>query len=185
VDVVTTLSVVIPTTGRPELAYAVSSARCVADEVIVVCDGYNHGPVEGADVTVCGAYGAPGLARNAAAPYVTTEWVGFLDDDDALVPDVYRATIEQLREADMVITLMNDPDLGNIPKIGLPIMHGNVGISFAVRSDLFRQEPFIAGPPFTMRGEDFEYVRRYMDKQRAVCVSDAVGYIVLPQEART
>lgn len=181
----TTLSVVIPTTGRAELAYAVSSARCAADEVIVVCDGYNHGPIEGADVTVCGAYGAPGLARNAAAPYVTSEFVGFLDDDDALVPDVYRSTIDNLSAADLIITMMDCPDLGLIPKIGLPIMHGNVGISFAVRADLFRQEPFIAGPPFTMRGEDFEYVRRFMDKQRAVCVSDAVGYIVLPQEART
>ena len=175
----TSLTIVIPTTGRPSLRRAVWSAAAVADQVIVVADGCEA--VTDADLTVSGVFGAPGRARNGAAPYVGCEWVGFLDDDDELLP-AYREQVDAHAGADMIVHTMHDPDLGYVPRPDLPLMHMNVGISFTVRADLFRQQRFIAGPPETMRGEDFEYVRRFMDQNRVIVRTNVVAYRVLPEE---
>lgn len=178
------LTIVIPTTGRDSLRHAVWSAQQVADQVIVVADGCTIDWHCDADLIIEADAGQPGTARNEAIPYVTSEWVGFLDDDDELVPGVYRESIDELDGADVVVLTMDDPDLGLVPRPGLPIFHGNIGISFALRSDIWRAQPFIAGPPLTMRGEDYELVRRLMDKHYTVAITEAVGYRVLPQEAR-
>lgn len=165
------LTIVIPTTGRETLQRAEASAWAAADEVIVIHDN--------------GRYGCPGLARNAAADRVKTTHVGFLDDDDVLVPEVYRrVTLDVHPAAAMVIHTMWTPDVGPVPRPGWPIDHGNVGISFTVQADVFRAEPFIAGPPITMRGEDFELVRRFMDKRYPVVLSQEVAYVARPEEVR-
>jgi hypothetical protein len=52
-----------------------------------------------------------------------------------------------------------------------------------VRTEVWRANPFIAGPPATFRGEDFELVRRLMDQNRIVALSNEVGYLIRPQEA--
>lgn len=174
------LTIVIPTTGRETLDRAVASAEHAADQVIVIADGCPH---VHADLHVdCGA---PGLTRNAAIPYITGDWVGFCDDDDILVPDVYRAAIEEHADAaDLIVQRMSHPELGFIPRLGTEteLFHGNVGISFALRASLFRDHPFIAGPPLTMRGEDYELVRRLLDQGRHVVVTGDVGYVVNPEE---
>jgi len=176
---VSSLTIVIPTTGRDTLNRAIESAEAAADEVIVVADGW-RGPA-----TIHGEYGAPGLARNAALWDVATTHVGFLDDDDVLIPDVYRhVTLDVHPAADMVLHSMWHPELGPVPRPGWPITHGNVGISFAMRTSVARAHPFIAGPPFTMRGEDYELVRRLMDEGAPIALSPHVAYIVRPEEVR-
>ena len=173
------LTVVIPTTGRESLERAYASADACADQVIVVADNTPDTP---ADLHV--NYGCPGLVRNAAIPYVTGDWVGFLDDDDILVPDVYRPVTEALSaDFDVVVHTMNDPQLGLIPRPGLVLFHGNVGISFAMRTALWTQHPFLPGPPRSIN-EDYGLVRLMQDQERRVAVSQAVAYIVRPEEAR-
>lgn len=174
------LSIVIPTTGRGTLARAVDAAWRCADQVIVVADG---APEVTADVHV--DFGAPGLVRNAAAPYITGDWVGFCDDDDVLVPDVYRSVVEDHAEGvDVIVHTMADPEYGLIPRPlpDVPLFHGNVGISFTLRTELFRAHPFIAGPPLTMRGEDYELVTRLVEHDARLVVSGAVAYLVRPEE---
>jgi glycosyltransferase involved in cell wall biosynthesis len=178
-DGMSTLTVVIPTTGRDTLERAYESAAAAADEVIIVADG--------CDVTadVHGDYGAPGLARNAGVALVRTTHVGFLDDDDVLIPDVYRhVTLDVHPAAAMVLHTMWTPDVGPVPRPGWPIDHGNVGISFTMRTSVAKAEPFIAGPPFTMRGEDFELVRRLMDKGAPIALSHEIAYVARPEEVR-
>jgi GT2 family glycosyltransferase len=76
------------------------------------------------------------------------------------------------------------PDIGPVPRPGWPIELGNVGISFTLRTDIWRERPFIAGPPLTMRGEDFELVRRCMDHGLPIALSQEVAYIARPEEVR-
>jgi len=174
------LTIVIPTRGdSPHLERAIEAAKLAAEDVIVI-DGID----------------APGKARNEAIGLLSTEWVGFLDDDDILLPHTYREATDYWagQGADVVVHTMIDENGNKIPRPGatyliqgdrgvpLPtIWHGNVGISFAMKSELWRQNPFIAGPPYTMRGEDYELLRRLMDQDRFVVVSDAVAYIVKPE----
>ena len=166
------LTIVIPTTGRDTLERASASAWAAADEVIVVHDD--------------GRYGAPGLARNAAADQVKTTHVGFLDDDDVLIPEVYRrVTLDVHPAAPMVIHTMWHPELGPVPRPGWPIELGNVGIGFAMRTEVWRAlGPFIPGPPHSMVGEDFELVRRAMDRNLPIALSPEIAYIVRPEEHR-
>ena len=173
------LTIVIPTTGRDTLDRAIASAESAADEVIVVADGWK-GPA-----TIHGEFGAPGLARNAAMWDVQTTHVGFLDDDDVLVGEVYRrVTLDVHPAAPMVIHTMWHPELGPVPRPGWPIELGNVGISFAMRTEVWRAlGPFIPGPPFTM-AEDFELVRRLMDRNLPIALSPEIAYIVRPEEHR-
>lgn len=177
------LTIVIPTTGRESLERAKASAWAAADDVIVVADGDESVPAR-----VHVDAGCPGITRNAAIPHVRTEWVGFLDDDDALVPDVYRRAFDELANdgCDVVVQTMDHPTLGLIPRPQVPgvLFHGNVGISFAVRSKWWRHNPFIAGPPRTFRGEDYELVRRAQDQDRTVVISTEVGYVVTPEVPR-
>lgn len=179
----TTLTIVIPTTGRDTLERAKAAAWACADDVIVVADGTFDVPS-----TIWGDYGAPGLARNAAIPYLRTEWVGFCDDDDVIVPDVYRRVFDDLANpgCDVIVQTMDHPLIGMVPRPELQgvLCHGNVGISFAVRTAWFRENPFIAGPPRTMRGEDYELVQRATEQGCTVVISPEVAYVVDPEVPR-
>lgn len=176
----TTLTVVIPTIGRTTLDRASRLAAMCADQVIVVADNC---------IEICADlhvnFGCPGLVRNAAMPLVTSEWVAFCDDDDVLIPETYRNGLKTYRDADMVIHTMWHPQLGPIPRPGYLIAHGNVGISYMIRNELWQTNPFIAGPPATFRGEDFELVQRMIDQERNVVTSGDVGYLVRPQESQS
>jgi hypothetical protein len=175
-----TICVIIPTTGRDTLERAVRSAQAFADQVLVVADGARH-----VDAALHVDLGCPGLVRNAAARYVWTDLVAFCDDDDVLVPDVYRRGVEMHPDVDMLIHTMWDSTVGFVPRPGWPIEYGNVGISFVLQASLFREQQFIAGPPRTFRGEDFELVRRFIDQERTIAVSQEVGYLVRPQEGQS
>ena len=174
------LSIVIPTIGRKTLERAVASAEACADEVIIVADGRSDIV---ADLHV--DLGAPGLVRNAGVEVATGDWVGFLDDDDVLIPDVYRANWEPHPAADMVLHPMWHPELGPLPRPGSdPIVHGNIGISFTVKRRLALEEPMLPGPPHCASIEDYEYVRRFRDKHRILVMAQSIAYIVRPEQHR-
>ena len=176
----TTLGIVIPTVGRDSLERAVRSADRCADQTVVVADQCMVDAHYGA---VLADVGCPGFARNVGAEHVWTEWLGFCDDDDQLVPDLYRQAVERHPAVDMIVHTAWHPELGPIPRPGWPLEHGNVTIAFTVKTKAFREEGgFIAGPPRTFRGEDYEMVRRFIDNGRIVVLSPPVAYLIRPEE---
>ncbi|WP_194409378.1 glycosyltransferase [Microbacterium cremeum] len=88
-----TVSVVIPTTGRPELSRAVRSARDqrgeVEVEVVVVNDSPDDSATAGVDADVVvwtGGRRGGGHARNRGVEAAGGRYVAFLDDDDEWTP---------------------------------------------------------------------------------------------------
>lgn len=90
-----TLTAVIPSTGRPELARAISSARgqrAVRVQLVVVVDGAPGSVadqlLEGADqVLWTGGRRGASHARNLGVSVADGAWIGFLDDDDEWMPE--------------------------------------------------------------------------------------------------
>ena len=176
----TSLSIVIPTIGRDTLERADRSACRCAQRVIRVADGCAHVAAE-----VHGTFGAAGLARNAGVELVDTTFVGFLDDDDVIVPEVYRRVLEANADADLILHSAWHPQLGPIPRPGWMTEFGNTTIAMTVRTSVLRAlGGFVAGFPFTFKGEDFELFRRFVDHNRAVVASPEIAYLIRPEEHR-
>lgn len=174
------LSIVIPTIGRDTLERADRSAARCAQRVVRVADNC---PDVVADV--CGYFGAAGLARNAGVDLVDTTFVGFCDDDDELVPDVYRRAVNAHADADLILHSAWHPQLGPIPRPGWMTEFGNTTVAMTVRTSTFRElGGFIAGFPFTFKGEDFELFRRFVDHGKRVVASPEVAYLIRPEETR-
>jgi glycosyltransferase involved in cell wall biosynthesis len=155
------ITFVVPTVGRPSLAAAVASLLAQDDpawRAILIGDGLEpQAPDDPRFRTLrVEKIGHPGLVRNEAFRYVRTAWAGFLDDDDRLAPQYVRKLREQGRRADVVVFRMCHPQLGVLPRDDV-VRHGNVGISFAVRTRLLRTTPFRAD--YIHSNEDFELLR--------------------------
>ncbi len=97
------VSVIIPTTGRPELARAIASVRAqvgVKAEVIVVVDGSNPPAlgVEADQILFTGSHAGGGRARNMGIQASDAGVVAFLDDDDTWRPTKLRDQLQRLQE---------------------------------------------------------------------------------------
>jgi glycosyltransferase involved in cell wall biosynthesis len=96
-----TVSVVIPSIGRPSLEFAAKSAlRQPGVEVeVVVVDSSGSGaarPYLGADVTYVetGERLSAGAARSLGCERGSGEWIAFLDDDDICLPSRFRSQVD-------------------------------------------------------------------------------------------
>jgi glycosyltransferase involved in cell wall biosynthesis len=174
------ITLLVPTAGRPSLRRALDSLLAQSDgdwHAIVIGDG--RAPEVPADERIRGLevpkIGHPGLVRNKALPLVTTPWTGFLDDDDRLTPDYVRRLRAEAAGADVVIFRMSHPQLGVLPREDV-VRHGNVGISFAARTELLRETPFRAD--FVASNEDFELLHDLAVRGARIHFSPCCVYLV-------
>jgi len=116
-----------------------------------------------------------GSVRNEAIKYVTTEWVGFVDDDDTLTPCYVDRFLSHVKEdIDVIIFRMNLDDR-ILPPLNHATFHINyVGISFAVKTSLFH-EGFWFEPS---SAEDFYLLDRYRSERKHIMISPHVTYLV-------
>lgn len=112
--------------------------------------------------------------RNSLVHKITTEWVGFIDDDDILCPE-YVAEVERVKDqTNFIMFKMQNYD-SIIPHKDV-IKFGNVGISFAMKTDLLRANPFQGWEC----GEDFRMIKAIEDSGEEIYFSEYLGYIVRP-----
>ena len=127
-------------------------------------------------ITKIGFSNCAGLVRSAAAPHVRGEWVAFLDDDDTVFSNYVQALVEA-PQADLIVFRMV---MGNriVPhpacRNASQLRGGDVGISFSVKSDIFKS--ILMRPS---EYEDYTFIDN-VRKTHTVRVSDAVTYNVRP-----
>lgn len=121
-----------------------------------------------------------GLTRNKAIQNVLTEWVGFLDDDDRLDPHYHEWLNEECSDYDMVIFKMKVGPQELIPKTNRveDLNFGDVGISFALKTELAKQFPFVKENRNKGLHEDWEMVRALRDKGYKIKISEHITYYV-------
>lgn len=108
----------------------------------------------------------------------TSEWIGFLDDDDSITEDYvqYLSTIE--KDIDICIFTMtyDSTNTNLIPKPGSKkVEHCNVGISFAVKTDFLKktQIRFLQST-----GEDFVFLKQAEEMQANILFTNKIAYKV-------
>lgn len=144
------LTVLIPTIGRPTLARAMQS---VASQTVPTACVVEHDP----ERTGCG----PTL--NRALPKVATPWVATMGDDDALHPQ-YAELLASLDHSsvDLFVFRMEYPDGSRLPlaTTAADLRFGQVGCSYAVRTDLVRElGGWIDEPCSPVLAEDWELIQ--------------------------
>jgi glycosyltransferase involved in cell wall biosynthesis len=179
------LTIVIPTINRPSLDQAIKSVLDQVGpekpEIIVVGDGVAPQSEYLIDVLglIAPKTGLASATRNYAASYLKPGWVGFLDDDDVLAPGYAKKLLNLSEYYDVAIFNM---DVGEkiIPE-GQLIEWGNIGINFALRTEIFQRFPF---PQVANGYEEVALLEKLSKEGCAVRFIPYTGYIVRPHEIK-
>lgn len=174
------ITFVIATLNRPTLERAVRSLLEQEDpdwRAIVVGDGVVPSAPEDRRIRVFAVerLGHPSHVRNRGVDRVRTRSTAFLDDDDRLTPDYVTCWRKQCTGADVLVFRMRHPQLGELPQDDC-VRHGNVGISFAVRTRLLHSTPFRAD--YLYSNEDFELLHDLEERGALIRFSPDCCYLV-------
>lgn len=187
------ITFIIPTIGRASLIKTLRSIEFQENprwEVVVVFDGVEPSPSANEkimsnskikhiilDKKLGSGVNSGGLVRNEAFKHVTTEWVGFVDDDDLISSKYVQRFYEESTENPdidcfvfrMYFAYQVIPD-----RRASELARGNVGISFCFRTKLFDD-----GVKFEpSQYEDIALLTKIQDRNRKIMISQYVTYFV-------
>lgn len=121
--------------------------------------------------------GRAGHLRNIGMLMVTTPWIGFVDDDDVLLPHYVRAVLEEsslMPQAALISFRMIEEGRVIPPPFCQTILPNQIGISFAIKSSLVKE-----GFLFTAaEREDYHYVKAVKQAKKFIILSSAITYLV-------
>lgn len=180
------ITFVIPSIGRPTIDMTLRSLIGLRDpnwRAIVVYDGVSASPTvvdPRIDVVHNEKLGSAGATRNSTIDRIQTDWVGFVDDDDALSPDYInnlRTVVSGSSDADIVVFRMRYNDGRILPEKnnGSILRFGGVGISFAIRTPVFREIPFKP-----IHAEDFNLLKDAKQAGKNIILAEHISYAIRP-----
>lgn len=187
------ITFIIPTIGRDTLQRSIQSLIDQTNpnwNAIVVFDGIEPNIIcDDARVNImqCNKLGenhenmnnSAGNVRNYAVPFLETEWIGFLDDDDTLAPDYIETLCSEFStypELDVLIFRMKHNQYGIIPSLdNRNITWSNVGISFSLKAKIMKQDGILFTPSHT---EDFDFLNRIRENSYKIIIHPLVKYFV-------
>lgn len=185
------ITFIIPTVARPSLLRTLNSLVDQDDshwKAIVVFDGIKpeYELIDDERISyllaprrlgTCHAHGQGGQVRNYGIRRATTNWIGFVDDDDTLSPDYlkhfYRYR-EQMPDLDMILfrMIMNG---AVYPPDGWGIEECKVGISFCVsRWFLLKNNLWFANSDT----EDYRFLASIRDSGAKYIIAPEITYHV-------
>ena len=120
--------------------------------------------------------GQAGQIRNIGMSMVTTPWIGFVDDDDTILPNYIEKLIEEsstLSNADLISFRMIDTDQLIPPPFCQSILPNQIGISFAIKTSLFK-EGFLF---IQSEREDYHFVKEVHRARKMIVLSSHITYL--------
>ena len=189
------ITFIIPTINRPTLIHTLNSleaqnddrweAICVFDQVqpsSEIKEKLDSNPRFRYEVTEKLGQGknSGGLVRNYGMSKVTTEWIGFVDDDDILTTTYTESLHDEIarnKEVQCIIFRILNTFVIPAPKSLNFVLH-DVGISFAYRTELFK-----AGFQFTPSFmEDYVLLDKIRKASKKIVLSPHITYVVREQQ---
>jgi len=182
------ITFIIPTIGRDTLSRSIESLKNQTNpnwNAIVIFDGIaptiqeSDPRIRILEIDKHGqSVNSAGLVRNKGMKLVETPWIGFLDDDDLLdekYVDTFLKEISEYSHIDVLIFRMMSDKREILPPLNdSRIVEGNVGISFAIKRELF-----IQGYEFVPSHiEDYIYLSKLLDDKKKIMISPYVMYYV-------
>jgi glycosyltransferase involved in cell wall biosynthesis len=122
-------------------------------------------------------HGQAGFVRNIGMQFVHTPWIGFIDDDDVIIPTYMERFEEELQitpYADVIsFKMICDSEI--FPPVNYPhITQNTIGISFTMKSSLIKE-----GFGFKQStSEDFGLLNDLQHAQKAIVLSPFITYLV-------
>ena len=184
------ITFIIPSIGRDTLSRTLESLIAQTQpywNAIVVFDGVS--PTIGTpDARISfmeiSNKGNAGFVRNEGIKAATTEWIGFVDDDDVLTPDYVECFNREKHGADVIIFRMKNPDGTILPVPGdTDFKFGEVGISFCYKRTLALNQKLLFE---NVRGiipglcEDAGLLERLRNNMYNIKISQNMTYVVRP-----
>jgi hypothetical protein len=121
-------------------------------------------------------HGKAGQIRNIGMSMVTTPWIGFVDDDDIILSNYIEKLIEEsssLSNAELISFRMIDVDHLVPPPLCQSILPNQIGISFAIKSSLFKEGFLFSQSEM----EDYHFVKEVHRAKKIIILSSYVTYL--------
>ena len=123
-----------------------------------------------------GQAGQAGQIRNIGMSMVTTPWIGFVDDDDVILPNYIEKLMEEsstLSNADLISFRMIDIEQLVPPPFCQGILPNQIGISFAIKTYLFKQGFLFKQSEM----EDYHFVKDVHRAKKIIVLSSHITYL--------
>jgi hypothetical protein len=189
------ITFIVPTVNRATLFRTLASIRQQTSQrwkVIVIFDGcaptdesilallkdsrFLYVSIKKHGVLSSNQHGQAGQIRNIGMSMVTTPWIGFVDDDDVILPNYIEKLMEEsdnLSVADLISFRMIDTDQLVPPPFCQGILPNQIGISFAIKTSLFKE-----GFLFTQsEREDYHFVKDVHRARKIIILSSHITYL--------
>lgn len=122
-------------------------------------------------------HGSAGFVRNIGMHFVNTPWIGFIDDDDTIMPNYTEKLIEEILNtprADVISFRMIDNGIIYLPAHLNDIIINHIGISFCFKTVLFHN-----GFSFQQSEiEDFTLLNTFKNNNKKIIISPYITYCV-------
>lgn len=122
-------------------------------------------------------HGQAGYVRNFGMQFVTTPWIGFIDDDDTIIPSYIQHLEDEIHITPYADTISFKMICDNsiFPPINYPhITQNTIGISFSIKTSLIKE-----GFAFKQStSEDFGLLNDLQQSQKTIVLSPFITYLV-------
>lgn len=188
------ITFILPTIGRLSIINTIQSLKRLKTdlwECIILFDGIKNTilPILKQDrrfrifeiEKLGGTPNHAGLIRNYGFSFVSTPWIGFIDDDDTLSPYYIDHLLEEIKiqndQLDSVIFRMIYRNKMILPnKDDIDIKEGHVGISFCFKRTLLHEYPELQFENNSI--EDFLFLQKMKNLNLKIVLSPYIEYYV-------